>query len=53
MLKFCLFAMGVLAGMRIPTKDRKQARRIAAAVFAATYIPPMAKFVSVIMDKEE
>lgn len=53
MLKFCLFAMGVLAGMRIPAKDRKQARWIASAVFVATYIPLMAKFVSVIMDKEK
>lgn len=44
MLKFCLFAMGVLAGMRIPEKNRKQAGWIAAAVFVATYIPLMAKF---------
>ena len=29
MLKFCLFAMGVLAGMRIPAKDRKQAGVVA------------------------
>lgn len=53
MLKFCLFAMGVLAGMQISEKNRKQAGRIAAAVFAATYIPLMAKFFSVIKEKEE
>ena len=53
MLKFCLFAMGVFAGMRIPVKDRKQAGWIAAAVFSVTYIPLMAKFFSVIMDKDE
>lgn len=52
MLKFCLFAMGVLAGMGIPKKNRKKAGRIAAVVFAVTYIPLMAKFFSVIMDKE-
>lgn len=52
MLKFCLFAMGVLAGMRIPGKNRKQAGRIAAAVFAATYIPLMAKFFAVIREKD-
>lgn len=53
MLKFCLFAMGVLAGMRIPKKNRKQAGWIAAAVFVATYIPLMMKFFSVIREKEE
>lgn len=52
MLKFCLFAMGVLAGMRIPEKNRKQAGWIAAAVFVITYIPLMAKFFSVITEKE-
>lgn len=52
MLKFCLFAMGVLAGMQIPEKNRKRAGRIAAAVFVATYIPLMAKFFSVIREKE-
>lgn len=53
MLKFCLFAMGVLAGMRIPERSRKQAGWIGAAVFVATYIPLMAKFFSVIREKEE
>ena len=52
MLKFCLFAMGVLAGMRIPERNRKQAGWVAAAVFAATYIPLMAKFFSVIREGE-
>ncbi len=53
MIKFCLFSMGILAGMRIPEKNRKQAGWIAAAVFAATYIPLMTKFFSVIAEKEE
>lgn len=52
MLKFCLFSMGILAGMRIPGKSRKQAGWIAAAVFVATYIPLMAKFFSIIAEKE-
>ncbi len=52
MLKFCLFAMGVLAGMRIPEKNRKQAGWIATAVFVATYIPLIAKFFLVIREKE-
>lgn len=53
MLKFCLFAMGILVGMRIPEKSRKQAGWIAAAVFTATYIPLMAKFFLVIREKED
>lgn len=53
MIKFCLFSMGILAGMRIPEKNRKQAGWFAAAVFAVTYIPLMAKFFSVITEKEE
>lgn len=53
MLKFCLFAMGVLAGMKIPEKNKKQAGWIAVGVFVATYIPLMAKFFSVITEKEE
>ena len=52
MLKFCLFAMGVLAGMRIPERNRKQAGWVAVVVFAATYIPLMAKFFSVIGEGE-
>ncbi len=53
MLKFCLFSIGVLAGMRIPEKNRKQAGCVAAAVFVATYIPLMAKFFSVILEKDK
>ncbi len=52
MIKFCLFSMGVLAGMCIPEKKQKTAAWIAAAVFAATYIPLMAKFFSVVREKE-
>ncbi len=53
MLKFCLFSLGILAGIRIPAKNRKQAVCVAAAVFAATYIPLMAKFISVILEEEK
>jgi len=49
MLKFCLFAIGVLAGMRIPRKNRKQAGCVAAIVFVATYIPLMTKFFKVLL----
>ena len=52
MLKFCLFSIGVLAGMCIAEKDRKTVRAVAAAVFTVTYIPLMTKFLSVIMEEE-
>ena len=52
-IKFCLFSMGILAGIQIPKRSRQQAGWIAGAVFVATYIPLMAKFFSVILEKEE
>ena len=52
MIKFCLFSMGVLADLVTSNKNRKTAGWIAAAVFAATYIPLMAKFFSVVREKE-
>lgn len=51
MIKFCLFSTGILAGIRIPEKYKKQAGCAAAVVFAVTYIPLMAKFISVVMEK--
>ncbi len=53
MLKFCLFSMGLLAGMGIPEKGRKKAGMMAALVFLATYIPLMAKFIKIAIKKEE
>lgn len=50
LLKFCLFAMGVMAGMQIPEKNRKPVRILAAVIFVAAYIPLMTKFVSVILE---
>lgn len=43
LVKFCLFSMGLAAGMLIPDKQKKKAAGIAACVFASTYIPLMAK----------
>ena len=53
MLKFCLFSMGILAGMHIPGKNKKGIGLIAMLVFAVTYIPLMANFFSVVAEKEE
>lgn len=41
--KFCLCAMGILIGIRIPRKHKKTAGLAALAVFTATYIPLMSK----------
>ena len=48
MLKFCLFSLGILAGMQIPKKDKKEAGILALAVFVLTYIPLMKKLVDMI-----
>ena len=50
MLKFCLFSIGIMAGLRIPERHRKNVMTAALAVFAVTYIPLMAKFFGVIVD---
>lgn len=44
LVKFCLFAMGIMAGISIPEGKRKYPFLIAGVVFIATYIPLMAKF---------
>lgn len=48
MLKFCLFSLGILAGMQIPKKDKKEAGILAFVVFVLTYIPLMKKLVDMI-----
>lgn len=53
LVKFCLFSIGVLAGMRISEKNKKCVGIVAAAVFLATYVPLMAKFFAVVMEEDE
>ncbi len=53
MLKFCLFSLGILAGMQIPKKDKKEAGILALAVFVLTYIPLMKKLVDMIRREEK
>lgn len=50
LLKFCLFAMGILAGMQIPEKNRKRVGIAAALVFAVTYIPLMSKYIRIVIE---
>lgn len=51
LLKFCLFSMGLLAGMQVVKKDKKRVRMAVSIVFVLTYIPLMMKFLEVVMDK--
>lgn len=44
LIKLCLCSIGVIIGLCIPQKKRKVPLILAAVVFAATYIPLMAKF---------
>ena len=43
-LKFCLLALGLLAGSFVPERHRPPARITALTVFLATYIPLMGKY---------
>ena len=52
-VKFCLFAMGLLAGTHIAERDKKNVNRAAALVFVITYFPLMAKVLKVACDKEQ
>ena len=52
MLKFCLFAMGLFIGTQVPEKEKKAVRGIGLAIFAATYLPLMAKFFEVLAEKQ-
>ena len=49
LIKFCLFSMGVIAGVLMPPKAKKQAVITAAAVFIATYIPLMVKYIKIVV----
>ena len=44
MVKFCLCAMGLILGLIVPEKHRKQFFIGAAAIFTLSYVPLMADF---------
>lgn len=50
-VKFCLFAMGLIAGTFVAEKSKKPVRAAAAAVFAVTYFPLMAKLFNTVRDR--
>lgn len=49
-LKFCLLALGMMLGMAVPRQRHRPFLIGAAAVFAVTYVPLMAKLVRILLD---
>ncbi|WP_317408328.1 permease of phosphate ABC transporter [Fournierella massiliensis] len=52
LVKFCLFFMGIIAGVLLARRWQRPAIAAAGAVFVATYIPLMAKFFRLWAGKE-
>lgn len=52
MLKFCLFSLGILAGIYIPKKNHKKAGILALFIFLLTYVPLMKKFIGIVVQKD-
>lgn len=48
-IKFCLFSLGLLAGLGISARKKRPAAILAVLVFLATYIPLMAKFLPILL----
>ncbi len=53
LVKFCLFSMGLLAGMHMPEKHKKNAAKAAIFAFSATYVPLMAKVLRIATEKTD
>ena len=53
LVKFCLFALGLIAGVCAPKKHKKNIILASLLVFAATYIPLMAKLVKIALRKDD
>ena len=51
-LKFCLISLGMMIGIAINRKNKKQVFFAALGVFVLTYIPLMVKFYKVFTDKD-
>ena len=50
-LKICLCALGVLLGLAVPGRKKRPAAWAAALVFAAAYVPLVAKFLPYLLDQ--
>ena len=53
LVKFCLFSMGLLAGMHMPDKHKKNAAKAAIFAFSATYVLLMAKVLRIATEKTD
>lgn len=53
LVKFCLFALGLIAGVCAPKKHKKSIILASLLVFAATYIPLMSKLVKIALCKDD
>ena len=51
--KFCLFSIGLLAGLQVTERRRQSVRIAALAVFLLTYIPLMTKFLRILIGKRQ
>ena len=49
LVKFCLFSLGLLAGLGVSARKKRPAAIVAVLVFLATYIPLMAKFLPILL----
>ena len=52
LLKFCLFAMGLLIGTQVTENYKKSVIGVSLGVFIATYIPLMLKLFKIMSKKE-
>ncbi|MBQ5331647.1 MAG: permease of phosphate ABC transporter [Oscillospiraceae bacterium] len=50
LLKLCLCSIGVMIGINIAPKYKKQTAAVASCVFGFTYVPLMTKFFKIIFD---
>ena len=49
LMKFCLLALGVIAGLYVPEEKKRPVMIAAVALFFATYIPLMIKVFSALL----
>ena len=52
-LKICLLSLGLLAGMRVTEQCRRGVKIAAAVAFVLTYIPLMAKYLGILLGKDQ
>jgi hypothetical protein len=51
LIKFCLFSMGVLIGVLVPSRAKRPVIMASVCVFVLTYLPLMAKLFQIIFHR--